>query len=138
MGFRTTTLIQKKHCVRVSVPFPRSCHICACYRGIGTAAAMAAAHLGPERGRGSSILLMRMRKFRVFQLVRSLVRSGRGQYFKRYSKLSTMTRDAKVSSCFFFFFCGEFIVSDCSSARKLGLTPFTEDPRTFKIYKSNS
>ena len=64
----------------------------------------------------------------IFQLVRSLVRSGRGQYFKRYSKLSTMTRDAKVSSCFFFFFCGEFIVFDCSSARKLGLTPFTEDP----------
>ena len=28
----------------------------------------------------------------------------RGRYFKGYSKLSTMTRDAKVSSCFFFFF----------------------------------
>ena len=82
---------------------------------------------------------MLMRKFRVFQLVRSLVRSGRGQYFKKYSKLSTMTRDAKVSSYFFFLFCGEFIVFDCSSARKLiGLTPFTEDPRTFKFYKSNS
>ena len=45
-----------------------------------------------------------------------------------------MTQDAKVSSCFFCFFCGEFIVFDCSSARQLGLTPFTEDPRTFKFY----
>ena len=62
-----------------------------------------------------------MRKFTIFQLVRSLVRSGRCQYFERYSKLSTMTRDAKVSSCFFCV-CGEFIVFDCSSARKLGLT----------------
>ena len=61
----------------------------------------------------------------ISQLVRSLVRSGRGQYFKRYSKLSTMTRDAKVSSCFFFFFCGEFIVFDCSSAEDPSILNFT-------------
>ena len=69
-----------------------------------------------------------MRKFRVFQLVRSLVRSGRGQYFKRYSKLSTMTRDAKVSSCFFFFFVVSLlflIVAQPLSLRILGLLNFT-------------
>ena len=32
MGFRTTTLIQKNHCVRDNVPFPRSCHILVLFR----------------------------------------------------------------------------------------------------------
>ena len=72
-----------------------------------------------------------MRKFMIFQLVRSLVRSGRGRYFKRYSKLSTMTRDAKVSSCFFLFF---FVVS----LLFLIVAQLAEVPRTFKFYKSNS
>ena len=111
-------------------------------RGVGTAAAaaaMAAAHSRPRKRVGQLYSINAHVQVYAFPAGLELVRSGRGQYFKASisrGTVSSMTRDAKVF--LFLFFCGEFIVFDCSSARKLGQTPFTEDTRTFKSYKSTN
>ena len=76
-------------------------------RGVGTAAAaaaMAAAHSGPSKRAGQ--LYSINAHAHVYDFPAGLESSSiwTRRYFKKYSRLSTMTRDAKVSSCFFFFF----------------------------------
>ena len=77
-------------------------------RGVGTAAAMAAAHSRLEKRVKQLYSINAHAQVMIFELVRTIWTWPvfQGQYFKRYNKLSTMTQDAmvyKVSSCFFFF-----------------------------------
>ena len=52
---------------------------------------MAAAHSRPKTWVGQLYSINALVQVYDFPAGSSLVRSGRGQYFKRYSKLSTMT-----------------------------------------------
>ena len=52
-------------------------------------------------------------------------------------KLSTMTQDAMVYKLTSFFFFVRFLFLIVAQL-ELRLTPFTEDPSTFKLHKSNN